>query len=90
MAERECPRTNVQDWSILDNGQKENPMIVAVAYIYAGDGGHAVAWLEKAVAARSYGITYLAVDPAFDPLRSDPRFVSLLKRMGLPQSQPRN
>jgi TolB-like protein/DNA-binding winged helix-turn-helix (wHTH) protein/Flp pilus assembly protein TadD len=71
------------------NGNLE-PFDAAVGYAYAGDADMALRSLEKAVEARCYGITYLAVNPMFDSLRSDPRFVSLLRRIGLPQSQPRN
>ncbi len=71
------------------NGNLE-PFDAAVGYAYAGDADMALRSLEKAVEARCYGITYLAVNPMFDELRSDPRFVSLLRRIGLPQSQARN
>jgi TolB-like protein/DNA-binding winged helix-turn-helix (wHTH) protein/Tfp pilus assembly protein PilF len=71
------------------NGNLE-PFDAAVGYAYAGDADMALRSLEKAVEARCYGITYLAVNPMFDSLRSDPRFVSLLRRIGVPQSQPRN
>jgi hypothetical protein len=71
------------------NGNLE-PFEAAVSYANAGDADMALRSLEKAVEARSYGITYLGVNPIFDELRSDPRFVSLLRRIGLPQSQTRN
>jgi hypothetical protein len=44
--------------------------------------------LEKAFAARDLQLKYLGVDPAFDSLRSDPRFEDLLRRVGLPQGRP--
>jgi len=55
------------------------------ACIYAGllDKDQAFAWLEKAYQERSDGLTYLNVEPTFDPLRSDPRFRNLLRRVGL-------
>jgi len=71
------------------NGNLE-PFDAAVGYAYAGDADMALRSLDKAVEARCYGITYLGVNPMFDELRSDPRFVSLLRRIGLPQSQARN
>jgi tetratricopeptide (TPR) repeat protein len=66
---------------------KEDPMVVAGRYIGAQDTDKALTWLERAFKARSTWIIYLAVDPVFDSLRSDPRFVSLLRRIGLPEAQ---
>ena len=61
----------------------------AFIWIYAalGDKEHAFAWLEKAYEERSDVMTVLTEDRAFDPLRSDPRFRDLLRRMGLPRSR---
>jgi len=59
---------------------------VAVAGIYArlGNKEKAFEWLEKAFAERATDITYLKVDTSFDSVRSDPRFVDLQRRIGLP------
>jgi Flp pilus assembly protein TadD len=57
------------------------------ARIYAGLGEKDLAfeWLEKAYAERSInaGIVGIKLDPVYDPLRSDPRFQNLLRRMNL-------
>ena len=52
---------------------------LAVVYTRAGNADKAISWLHGALKARSFGISFLRVDPAFDSLRSDPRFLSLLK-----------
>jgi len=59
--------------------------VVAPACIYAclGDKDRAFAWLDKAVEERNWCIIYVKRDP--DPLHSDPRLSSLLRRVGLPQ-----
>ncbi len=41
--------------------------------------------LRKAYDQRDYGLAFLAVDPRFDRLHSDPRYVSLRRRIGLPE-----
>jgi TolB-like protein/DNA-binding winged helix-turn-helix (wHTH) protein/Flp pilus assembly protein TadD len=53
------------------------------AYLGTGDREQAFIWLGKAYAARSNLLTTLKVNPAFDPLRDDPRFVDLLRRVRL-------
>ena len=43
----------------------------------------ALAWLEKALASHDPNMPYIGVDPIFDPLRADPRFQDLLRRLKL-------
>ncbi len=43
----------------------------------------ALEWLEKAYQERSDQITYIGRDPRFDPLRKDPQFQDLVRRIGL-------
>jgi len=70
------------------NNSAANPMILAEINVYAQDDDAAITWLEKAVKTRCFGITFLGVDPIFDGLRSDPRFISLLTRIGLARQRP--
>jgi len=49
-----------------------------------GDKEQALAWLEKAYEDRSFFMVDLKVEPELDPLRSDPRFQHLLRRMSFP------
>ncbi|MBZ5516493.1 MAG: protein kinase [Acidobacteriia bacterium] len=60
---------------------------VPFAYLFArlGEKDQAFSYLEKVYQDRSWNINTLQVDPAFDPLRSDPRFQDLLRRMNFPQ-----
>jgi eukaryotic-like serine/threonine-protein kinase len=59
------------------------PAAVAIVFSGLGEREQAVAWLEKAEEARDPWITGLKVEPMFDSLRSDPRFLELLHRVGL-------
>ena len=61
-----------------------SPFSFAVIYLGLGEKDQAFAWLEKAYKERSFGLLRLEVDPLWDPLRSDPRFADLLRRIGLP------
>jgi serine/threonine protein kinase/tetratricopeptide (TPR) repeat protein len=56
----------------------------AADYLRLGNKEEALRSLEKGYLERDSGMTYLAVDPLYDPLRSDPRFQALLRRMNLP------
>jgi serine/threonine protein kinase/tetratricopeptide (TPR) repeat protein len=57
------------------------------ALVYAGleDRDEAFTWLEKACEERFNRLAYVKVEAFWDPLRSDPRFAELLRRIGLPQ-----
>ncbi|HJU53122.1 MAG TPA: winged helix-turn-helix domain-containing protein [Pyrinomonadaceae bacterium] len=56
-----------------------------VARIYAGLGEReqALAWLAKAYEEHSDALAFVKVDPAWDGLRSDPRFINILRRIGI-------
>ena len=56
---------------------------IALVYTGLGDKQNAFKWLEEAYNAHDVGLVYLKVDPCLDPLRSDPRFDDLLRRVGL-------
>ena len=56
---------------------------IAMIYTALEDKEQAFSWLEKALAESDMALPYLKVNPAFDPLRSDPRFTELLKKIGL-------
>lgn len=58
---------------------------IALVYAGLGDRNNAFQWLEEAYRVHDVGLVYLKVDPCLDPLRSDPRFDDLLRRVGLAQ-----
>jgi pentatricopeptide repeat protein len=53
------------------------------AYLGLDDKEQSFAWLEKAYQEQSNILQYLKVHPFFDPLRDDPRFAGLVRRVGL-------
>jgi TolB-like protein/DNA-binding winged helix-turn-helix (wHTH) protein/Tfp pilus assembly protein PilF len=70
----------------LNRHQELDQAGIAWAYIGMGDKDQAFDWLEKAYLQHSNTIITLKVEPGFDPLRSDPRFQDLLRRVGLAAS----
>jgi len=53
----------------------------AVYNAQAGNKDEAFEYLEKVFELREIWITYITVDPRLDPLRDDPRFVELVRRV---------
>ena len=60
---------------------------IGTLYAATGDAEAAFEWLEKAYEERADGLTLLNVDPMVDALRSDSRFQSLIRRIGLTGNQ---
>jgi len=57
--------------------------LLDVAYAGTGNNDEWLTWLEKACDERSNVLADLKVDPMYDPLRNEPRFHRLLRRVGL-------
>jgi serine/threonine-protein kinase len=57
--------------------------ILAMGYAALHDFDRAFACLERAFQSRSGGLIYLHIDPGYKPLRDDPRFADLVRRIGL-------
>jgi TolB-like protein/Flp pilus assembly protein TadD/tRNA A-37 threonylcarbamoyl transferase component Bud32 len=72
--------------ALLERTKKSyvSPFDIALIYSALGEKGTAFAWMTKAVAERSTWLVYSKWEPRLDPLRSDPRFQDLLRRIGLP------
>jgi eukaryotic-like serine/threonine-protein kinase len=60
------------------------PQSIAIVYTGLGEKDEAFAWLNKAYDERTPFALFLKPSPYYDPLRSDPRFAELLRRVGLP------
>jgi len=58
-------------------------LFVSAVYTGLGDRDRAMQWLQKAYDERTEYLIFLNVEPMADPLRSDPRFKDLLRRVGL-------
>jgi eukaryotic-like serine/threonine-protein kinase len=61
-----------------------SPAELTVLYAGLGDKEGAIVSLEKAYAAHDLQMQYLKVEPHYDSLRLDPRFVELMRKVGLP------
>ncbi len=61
-----------------------SPYSLALIHVGLGEKDLAFTWLEAAEKEREYLVIWLNREPRMDPLRSDPRFADLLRRIGLP------
>jgi tetratricopeptide (TPR) repeat protein len=76
-------RRALEKLEVFARHRPSDPMLMLpVAYIGLNEKEKALAWLGKALQEGSVHIS-IKVDPVYDPLREDPRFGELLRRVGL-------
>jgi serine/threonine protein kinase len=61
-----------------------DPTFIAYSYALLGKKDEALLWLEKAYSEKSNEIVWIKVSPELDSLRSDPRYIALVKKMRFP------
>jgi tetratricopeptide (TPR) repeat protein len=61
------------------------PSIFARAYLAAGDKEQALTWFERAYDEKDPWLFWLKVWPTLDPIRSEPRFEALLRKVNYSQ-----
>ncbi len=67
-----------------DEADVSCPYHLAMAYAALGQSDVAFEWLETAREGHDMWINFIKVDPKMDSLRRDPRYMELLRRIGLP------
>src|SRR6266849_5829239 len=82
--DRAGARRALADLQLLAKSHYVSSLYIAAIYTGLGEKSTALDWLEKAYKERNDRLLYLNVDPMADPLRSEPRFRDLMKRLHLP------
>ena len=75
---------NLAELQELRKDQYISPGQLAIIYIWLGEKDKAFEYLEEANKFYDLNIMRLKVERRFDPLRSDPRFADLVRRIGIP------
>ena len=69
----------------LGKRRYQDPAKLPTLYAQLGDKEQAFAWLDKARAEKSGGLEPVKIVRALDKWHNDPRYIDLLKKLGLPQ-----
>jgi serine/threonine-protein kinase len=83
MGDKTKAQAILDELKTLANEHYIPPVNIALVYNGLGDNDDALSLLERACDERDVRLPLLKVDPRWDSLRSDPRFLAILKRIGL-------
>lgn len=76
-------RAELDDMLQMSTTQYVPPYCIALVYNGLGESEKALDYLEKALAEKDARMVFLKVEPKLNNLRSDPRFIGLMRRMNL-------
>jgi tetratricopeptide (TPR) repeat protein len=65
----------------LSRGRYVPPFFIGFSHLALGEADEGFEWLERAYRERDFYMIYLRVDPRLEPIRSDPRYGDLVRRM---------
>lgn len=80
---RENARKILSQLDVISQRRYVDPVLVALVYLKLGDRDNAFSYPEKGHIVRSSSMPRLKAEPRFDPVRSDPRYLQLLRKLGL-------
>jgi tetratricopeptide (TPR) repeat protein len=81
---RTAQTRNVELLKRLAQRRYVDPANIAYESAHLGDKEQVFFWLEKAYSEKSGALQYIKNVPVLEPFHSDPRYINLIKRMGLP------
>ena len=73
----------LEELTRISDKQYFSPVVIAAIHVTLGETNSAFEWLERAYVSRDAWLVWLSVDRRFDKVRRDPRFTSLLNKIGL-------
>jgi serine/threonine protein kinase/Tfp pilus assembly protein PilF len=77
-------RKLLQDLQEQEKVRYVAPYWIAMIYVGLDEKDKAFEWFEKAYQERSWFLIFIKMDPLMDSVRSDPRYLSLIRRIGIP------
>ena len=78
-------RSDFQQLNEIARHRYVAPALFVSAYLGIGDKDAALTWMERRIEEQDQELVSPRVDPSLDPLRSEPRFQALMRRMNFPQ-----
>jgi len=77
-------RALLAEMELMSTTRYVSAYYVGVVLLALGERGTALDAFERALAERAHWLAFIAVDPAIDPLRGDPRFEAIVRQVGVP------
>jgi len=77
-------QTEIDAFQKLANSRYLSPTLRGGIYVLLGRFDEAFEWLDRAYASHDPYMIFLKVEPLFDPLRADPRFTAISRKVGFP------
>ena len=81
------PADTCVDAAVTPTGSRNWLMAPAIDFIRNGDRERAIEWLQSAANRHSDSVIFAGVEPALAPLKDDPRFMAVVRRVGGPVTQ---